>query len=114
MSWLTVELDGLPPLQIALAENIDLQDVKDLVKSHGARMWKNAKFFAPVDTGYLRDHIEMSIFDSGLSVRVSSTAEYAPDQEFGTRYQAGTPHIGPAFREESWSFNQDIHRLVVG
>lgn len=55
-----------------------------------------AQMLAPVDTGRLRAGISMR--DSGpLSFEVYTNIEYAPYQEFGTRYQAGTPHMRPAY-----------------
>src|SRR5262249_41663185 len=56
-----------------------------------------AKTKAPVDTGNLRNGINAN--GSLEDWRVDAPAEYAVYQEFGTRYQRGTPFLIPA-REE--------------
>lgn len=35
-------------------------------------------------------------FSTDASVVVGTNTEYAPHQEFGTKYQQGTPHVRPA------------------
>jgi HK97 gp10 family phage protein len=57
-----------------------------------------AKGFAPVDTGRLRSSItnEMGVDGQGVFARIGTDVEYAIYQEFGTRFQAGTPFLRPA------------------
>ena len=43
---------------------------------------------------------------------VTGDAEYDPYQEYGTRYQAGTPHLRPALYNTEDKFIADMNRLV--
>lgn len=54
-----------------------------------------AKTFAPVDTGYLRSSIQAES-TGHLSAVINAGANYAIYQEYGTRYQTGTPFMVPA------------------
>ncbi len=55
---------------------------------------------APVDTGNLRrsyaTRTEKKSSDE-VMMRTGTDVEYAPDQEFGTSHQSGTPHLRPGF-----------------
>ena len=55
-----------------------------------------AKGYAPVDTGRLRNSISHEVAPDENAVYVGTNVEYAPYQEFGTRYQGGTPFLRPA------------------
>ena len=55
-----------------------------------------AKEYAPVDTGRLRNSISHESAPDEGAVYIGSNVEYAPYQEFGTRYQSGTPFLRPA------------------
>ena len=55
-----------------------------------------AKGYAPVDTGRLRNSITHEAVPDEGAVYIGSNVEYAPYQEFGTRYQSGTPFLRPA------------------
>lgn len=107
---LSVELLGVSELDTTLATAQQLKDIEDVVKTHTTSMWQLAKGFAPVDTGFLRDHIEMVL--AAMEGKVSSVADYAIYQELGTRFQAGTPHITPAFEIASRAFISDIERVM--
>ena len=50
------------------------------------KIQKNAKMFAPVDTGHLRNSIKTKseITQDGASAKVFTNTEYAPYVEFGT------------------------------
>lgn len=55
---------------------------------------------APVDTGYLKSQIRRA--GQGTFWLVESGAHYAGWQEYGTRYQKGTPHMRPALEGLDW------------
>ena len=55
-----------------------------------------AKEYAPVDTGRLRNSISHEVASDEGAVYIGTNVEYAPYQEFGTRYQSGTPFLRPA------------------
>ncbi len=52
-----------------------------------------AQGYAPIDTGELHDSIGGQ--SSGLSGQAVAGTDHAIHQEFGTRYQAGTPFMRP-------------------
>ena len=59
---------------------------------------REAKHLCPVDTGRLRSSITPEVAREGQEIvgRVGTNVEYAPYQEFGTRFQHGTPFLRPA------------------
>lgn len=76
----------------------------------GAAVQARAQGYAPVDTGALRAGITMT--HSGLQAQVTPGVDYAIYQEFGTRYQAGTPHMRPAAEAEMPAFEAAVRALV--
>ena len=55
---------------------------------------RDAKIFAPVDTGNLRNSITSDV--RGLTAEIGPSAEYAAHVEFGTSRMAPQPYMGPA------------------
>lgn len=53
---------------------------------------------APVDTGHLRSSYSTRV--EGSVAHVGTNVPYALPQEYGTRYQSGTPHVRPAIEAE--------------
>src|SRR5699024_12364659 len=107
-----MEIRGAGQLKSALKKNASLDDVKNTVRLNGSEMHSSAMKYAPVDTRFLRRNIKYSAEDSGFTARVASEAEYAPYQVWGTRYQAGTPHVRPAYTKQNSKFSKDMKRLV--
>lgn len=58
----------------------------------------SAQANAPVDTGYLRDNIQIQS-ESDTEVIVVSAAEYSTFVEHGTRYMSAQPFFEPAIEE---------------
>lgn len=81
------------------------------VRASCALIEQSAKLFAPVDTGRLRDSIQTNIDDTGKTVvgTVGTEVPYAAFQEFGTRFQSGTPFLRPAIDEHRAAI-KDIFR----
>lgn len=52
---------------------------------------------APVDTGYLRDHITAEDGETEGQAVITSEADYSIYVEFGTRYMAAEPFFFPVF-----------------
>lgn len=107
-----MNIKGVEELARALRKGADIRDVANAVKLNGAEMQAKAQRYAPVDTGNLKRSIALSMEDGGFTARVEATAEYASYQEYGTRYQSGTPFIRPAFHEQERSFLSDLDRLL--
>lgn len=108
-----VDLKGTDALKNELKNLAGKEGVKAAIKYHGAELHRNAQRFAPVDTGFLRRNISISIEDEGMTAKIRSNADYAPFQEFGSRFGRGTPHIGPAFRLVYGEFVKDMKNFGV-
>ena len=113
-----VQLEGVREFNRALNNFSTFREkAKEIVAKNGAEMQQKTQEYAPVDTGYLKRNISLTIGDSGNSATVESkTGEgkenYAFYQEFGTRYQPGTPHVKPAFDQQKEKFKEDFKRMV--
>lgn len=89
-------IDGIDGLSARL-QSLAPADVAGMAKAT-AHLHDEITRRAPVDTGHLRDSYQTSVEDSGEGAvgRVFTTVEYSIFQEYGTRYQSGTPHVRPA------------------
>jgi HK97 gp10 family phage protein len=112
MARASLSVKGVDQLVGKLKRNANLNDVKNIVKMNGSEMQRKAKRFAPVDTGNLERNIQLYIENNGFTAKTVSEAEYAGYQEYGTRYQPGTPHIRPAFHQQKRQFVKDMRRLM--
>lgn len=83
------------------------KDVPAVVQEAGTRVQQRAKFFAPVDTGRLRENIRI---DSGgvFDVTVTSHMGYSGFQEWGTSRMNPQPYMGPAAETVTPEFQDDI------
>ncbi len=107
-----IKVVGIEKLQKKLKKNVQLDDVKRVVRHNGAEMQEKAQRNAPVDTGTLKRSIGLEITDSGMSAEVEPTAEYAPYVELGTRFMEAQPYLKPAFDEQKEKFKKDMKKLV--
>ncbi|MEO1768267.1 HK97-gp10 family putative phage morphogenesis protein [Candidatus Enterococcus ferrettii] len=107
-----IKVSGLAELEKKLQRNATMSDVKQIVRLNGAELNLNAQRKAPVDTGFLRRSIVFQLASMGFEARVFATAEYAPYLEWGTRFMAAMPFMGPAFRIQKEKFKSDMLRLV--
>lgn len=107
-----LKIKGTADLIGKLKRNANLDDVKDVVKLNGSEMHRKAQRYAPVETGNLKRNIRYHSEDNGFVAKVASEADYAPYQEWGTRYQSGKPHVGPSFNEQKTQFLKDMKRLM--
>ena len=107
-----IKIVGMEKLQKKLKKNVQMDDVKRVVRHNGAEMQTKAQQNAPVDTGTLKRSIGLEITDSGMSAEVEPTAEYAPYIELGTRFVEAQPYLKPAFDEQKEKFKKDMKKLV--
>lgn len=56
---------------------------------------RDAKFYAPVDTGNLKNSISTTA--AGLQAEIGPTAEYGAYVEYGTSRMAPQQYMGPSF-----------------
>jgi len=71
------------------------EKLEQLIKTTALAIEGDAKHFAPVDTTRLRGSIHSGKAGK-LEWMVGTNVEYAIYQEYGTRYQSGTPYLRPA------------------
>ena len=107
-----VKITGARELAAELQKKCNLDAVKMVVRMNGAQLQEKAVRKAPVDTGTLKRSIGLTIDDGGMAAQVEPTVEYAPYQEYGTRFMEAQPFVGPAFREQKEIFKRDLDRLV--
>lgn len=107
-----IKITGMNELRTGLDKRMDLKPVRTVVQKNGADLQRNAQEKAPVDTGTLRRSIGLDLTDSGLTATIAPTVEYAPYQEYGTRYMDAQPFVGPAFNEQKNKFVNDMKKLV--
>lgn len=123
-----IKIVGMEKLQKKLKKNVQMDDVKKVVRHNGAEMQEKAqqnadfkghyewqkgkgKVFVP-PSGALREHIELDIKDGGLTAEVEPTMEYSAYVELGTRFMEAQPYLKPAFDEQKEKFKKDMKKLV--
>jgi hypothetical protein len=108
-SWsCKIVADTVTPKLRAFVKNIE-PDVEKEFDAVGSEMIVFARPLAPVETGALRDSIYARA--SGFELEFGNAVDYGGYQEFGTRFQLGTPHIRPTLD----AFSQRIlDALLVG
>lgn len=87
-----------------------------VVKNNTSKLKSLAQEKAPVaakNGGFLKSQIKDSYPDD-LQGRVVSGAGYAGYQEYGTRFQPGTPHMRPALHEIEPQFQKDMTDVMKG
>lgn len=107
-----VKIIGIEKIQKKLRQNVQMADVKKVVRLNGAEMQTKAQQNAPVDTGTLKRSIGLEITGGGMTAEVEPTADYAPYVELGTRFMEAQPYLGPAFNEQKEKFKKDMKKLV--
>lgn len=65
---------------------------------------------APVDKGILRNSYQVQM-EGPTKGSVGTNIEYGPYQEFGTRFQKGTPHLTPAADTEKAKFEKELRNI---
>lgn len=112
---MSVEWHGAERLTMAIrgASPKAMEQSSQVIRNNTERLKASAKAKAPVDTGFLKNHITSS-YPNRLEGRVKSEAAYSGYQEYGTRFQTGTPHIRPALREIEPQFKQDMNDVLKG
>lgn len=73
-----------------------------------------AKVFAPVDTGNLKNSISTSVSLGGLSAEIGPTAEYGIYVELGTSRMAPAAYMGPAFDRKAPDLETALSHIADG
>lgn len=89
---------------------------RDVVAKTAADITADAKVFAPVDTGNLRNSIGYDLSNQGgeSSAEIGPTANYGLFVETGTSRMAPQPFLGPAFDRRASRFEEAMGRLIDG
>lgn len=79
-----------------------------------ADITRDAKNFAPVDTGNLRASIGYDTYNQGdeMLAEIGPTASYGLHQEVGTSRMAPQPYMSPAFNRNVTGFEQAMSKLA--
>lgn len=112
---MSVEWHGAERLTMAIrgANQKVIEQAGKVVKNNTERLKASAKAKAPVDTGFLKNHITSSYPDR-LEGHVKSEAAYSGYQEYGTRFQTGKPFMRPALKEVEPKFKKDMTDVMKG
>ena len=108
----SIKITGIDKLQMKLKKNVQMSDVKKVVRKNGSDMQKKAQKNAPVDTGTLQRSTRLEIRDSGKTAEVEPTVDYGAYVELGTRFMTAQPYLKPAFNEQKEKFKQDMRKLA--
>jgi len=114
MAGFKIDLRGHEVLEMTIANahaKAVAQSVQ-VVKNNTEELQKKAKAYAPVDTGFLKNNI-VSRYE-GMSGIVHSQAAYSGYQEYGTRYQSGTPFMRPALNFIYPKYQKDMTDVMRG
>jgi HK97 gp10 family phage protein len=118
-------VDGVAEIR-ALARELDMvpaatrDKAKTAVRKAAFAVERGAKIRAPVDTGNLRNSINVSLSGSGLSAGDAIAAEVGPEANYGIFIELGTwkmapqPFLGPAFDEVEPSFLAALDDIAGG
>ena len=82
------------------------------LRNNTEKTMQQAKKNAPVDTGFLKNNIVTRYED--MSGIIHSQSAYSGFQEFGTRYQSGTPFMRPALMFIYPQFRKDMLDVMKG
>lgn len=89
-----IEAEGLDDFTSRLEQAADAlaQGITDALNSAADAFVNDAQASAPVDTGYLRDHIQITI-SSDTEIVIESEAGYSGFVEFGTFKMSAQPYF---------------------
>ena len=105
---LAVTLAGVGPRTFKAAAMVTKKAARDIER--------DAKAFAPVDTGNLRASIgtDIDVSAASISATVGATASYAAYVEYGTSTMAPHAHLGPAYDRHVGEWADALDRLMGG
>ena len=109
-----IKVEGLDKLAKKLKDNVNLDDVKRVVRKNGAdlqrKMQRKADFHGHMEyvkgkglafvapTGATKRSIDLQLADGGFTASSGPTTEYAEYLEYGTRFMEAQPFVNPAAR----------------
>jgi hypothetical protein len=101
----------------------DILDAAKLAAERGGELLRTVvQSICAVDTGYMRDHVRLWLSASGLVFEVgwdatdflgAGLAFYPFFVEYGTRYMAAQPALGPAWTYVQPIYAADVRELIA-
>ena len=113
-----MKLEGLDDLTVAIETKMNLTEVPQIVKKHGAQLSgrtqsnMQAAYTHGYSTGRTCRSIKPIFSDGGMTVSVGPTTDYFPYLEYGTRFMSAMPTLKPAFDVQSQMFINELKRLM--
>ena len=109
MASVDVEVKGLIELQRKMEQmvkDVHGEPILNAMRDSTLQLQRDARIFAPVDTGRLRASIIPTIRSTPASVEgvIGTNVEYAPYMEFGTR-----PHFPPIAALQVWADRHGVN-----
>lgn len=104
LNRLAIDLGKAPAKAVPLARKV--------LEKSSADIERDAKTFAPVDTGNLRASISRDV--KGLEAEVGPTASYGGYVEWGTSRKGPAAFMGPAFDRHAGLFEQALGQIADG
>lgn len=110
-----IEIKGIERLEKALKKHATLEDVKKVVRYHGAQlqqeMQRSAVFTRGYSTGATKQSIKLDIKDRGLAAWIGPTTDYSVYVEYGTRFMSAQPFVRPSLNREKHAFIRSMRKL---
>lgn len=113
---MNIKIEGLEELQAKLKKNVQMDDVKTVVRHNGQEMTRKminkADFKCGYQTGDTKRSITLEIENGGFDATAGPETEYSPYVEYGTRFMDAQPFVRPAFNEQKEKFKSDLNKLM--
>lgn len=94
-----------------LAEKSD-RELEKVLQTHGANLQQAEMRDVPVDTGFLKRSITLTMDEQEKAAIVEPTADYAAYVEYGTRFAPAQPYVRPNYDQEMEAFISDLKKLA--
>lgn len=109
----SIEFKGLNELMnyFKKAPNLAQTEMTKIVKHCGSICHIEEQRCVPVDTGFLKRSIFITIKDLGLTAKIEPTANYAGYVEYGTRKMGAQPYVRPAYDKATKEFVERTNKL---
>lgn len=109
----SVEFKGLNELMnyFKKAPKLAQTEMTKIVKHCGSMCHIEEQRRVPVDTGFLKRSIFITIKDVGLTAKIEPTASYAGYVEYGTRKMNAQPYVRPAYDKATKEFVERTNKL---
>lgn len=113
---MNIKIEGLEELQAKLKKNVQMDDVKTVVRHNGQqmaeKMIKNADFKRGYATGQTKRSITLEIEDGGMTAKTGPETEYSCYVEYGTRFMDAQPFVRPSYNGQKEKFKSDLNKLM--